>query len=461
MATGYEPIVSSGFWGKPEASGVWNEFQRLLDGARDAAKPADVDRALDVALRSAALETGAIEGLYHTSRGVTRTVALQGAAWETALDEIGPDVRGHFAAQLEALEHVLDIATGARVITETWIREVHAVTCREQATYVVTTGVGPQQHALQHGEYKTEPNHVVTPDGGQHFYCPPEAVSAEMARLVAELQTDEFATQSPVLQAAYSHHALTSIHPFADGNGRVARALASVFLYRAVGVPLVVFSDQQERYWDALEAADLGKPMHFVRFIEDRALDTMTMITDLLREAARPIADRVATVRSLFEAHGGITFAEVEACGQRLAERLKVEMNDLAVTIRPPDDVTYSVGHMHGKVTCDFGRPYHTLQQGGAFHFAMGCAAPVPSESQTTPIVGVADSKSERFAFIAIDANRPNSRPLLLRIEDLHPAVTDSAEARIRSWIAEALDNALADLQHGIEGGLRGQGFTP
>lgn len=54
-----------------------------------------------------------------------------------------------------------------------------------------------------------------------------------------------FASSHPVVQAAYVHHALAAVHPFAEGNGRVARALASVFLYRGVDVPLVVFSDQQ------------------------------------------------------------------------------------------------------------------------------------------------------------------------------------------------------------------------
>ncbi len=53
-------------------------------------------------VRSAAIETGAIEGLYTTPRGVTLTVAMQGATWQASLHEIGPDVQGHFEAQLAA-----------------------------------------------------------------------------------------------------------------------------------------------------------------------------------------------------------------------------------------------------------------------------------------------------------------------------------------------------------------------
>ena len=111
------------------------DFVAMLDAARAGASTEDLDRALDFAMRSAAIETGAIEGLYQTTRGITRTVALQGAMWEAALAEVRPEFRGHFEAQLDALEHVLDVVTASRPITEVWIRELHATVCRPQLTY--------------------------------------------------------------------------------------------------------------------------------------------------------------------------------------------------------------------------------------------------------------------------------------------------------------------------------------
>ena len=120
-----------------------------------------------------------------------------------------------------------------------------------------------------------------------HMYCSVDDTPAEMARLVREIASDNFAALPAVVQSAFAHHAFTSIHPFADGNGRVARALASVFLYRGVGVPLVIFSDQQERYWDTLLAADHGAHAEFTTFIEDRAMDTMAMVADNCAEPSR------------------------------------------------------------------------------------------------------------------------------------------------------------------------------
>ncbi len=54
------------------------------------------------------------------------------------------------------------------------------------------------------------------------------------------------------------HVALTAIHPFTDGNGRVARAVASAVLQQAIGLPLLIYADQRERYIRSLEAADNG-----------------------------------------------------------------------------------------------------------------------------------------------------------------------------------------------------------
>lgn len=132
---GYPPLLDVATWPSLDLSDTWTEFLAMLDQRRVAATPESLRRALEVALRSAALETGAIEGLYASSRGLTRTVALQGAMWEAALDEIGPDVRGHFEAQLDALEHVLNLVTKVRPISEVWLRELHAVICRNQKSY--------------------------------------------------------------------------------------------------------------------------------------------------------------------------------------------------------------------------------------------------------------------------------------------------------------------------------------
>jgi prophage maintenance system killer protein len=458
---GYQPLISVSEWEVHEPSAAWPSFVSLFEQARSGATEGTLRTALNFALRSAALETGAIEGLYETSRGITRTVALQGAAWEVALDEIGPNVRGHFDAQLDALEHVLDAMTQASPITEVWIREMHALACRNQPSYRVTTAAGVQEQQLHHGAYKTQPNHVITRNGDIHMYCPPDDVPAQMHALVEQLRSPEFEQLQPVAQAAYAHHAFVSIHPFADGNGRVARVLASVFYYRHLGIPLVVFSDQQVRYWDSLLAADRRTHSPFLRFMEDRAMDTMAMLRDRLREASQPISDVGAAVHALLVANDGLTHAELEACGQRLYAHLQQSFSERGQEAGLPVDVVRSIAPMgSGKLQCDFGRPYHTLLVGGGFNSSFQCQIPATASSKTSPIIGVANDKTERFALIVIDASWPQEEPLLLRTDDLHPSITLASEARIRSWVTTATQRALTELVRGVTLGLEQQGYS-
>lgn len=62
----------------------------------------------------------------------------------------------------------------------------------------------------------------------------------------------------PEVEAAWLHQRFAQIHPFQDGNGRVARALASLVFLRAGWFPLVVHRDDRGEYIDCLEQADSG-----------------------------------------------------------------------------------------------------------------------------------------------------------------------------------------------------------
>ena len=111
---------------------------------------------------------------------------------------------------------------------------------------------------MLHGTYKEWPNNPTRPDGKEHQYCPPEHVAAEMDRLIGLHQTHRTADVAPDVSAAWLHHRFTQIHPFQDGNGRVARAITSLVLISAGWFPLVVTRDDRSRYIEALGDADEG-----------------------------------------------------------------------------------------------------------------------------------------------------------------------------------------------------------
>lgn len=90
---------------------------------------------------------------------------------------------------------------------------------------------------LQCGTYRARQVYVVRRRLGmpqEVVYTGPEAkkVKKLMAELIAWIQESEKQDVHPVIVAGVLHQEIAAIHPFTDGNGRTARALATLVLYQ-------------------------------------------------------------------------------------------------------------------------------------------------------------------------------------------------------------------------------------
>lgn len=325
--TGYTPFPSFSEWDAGDISyrDVDSATTRFAALKSDVAREA-LDHALETARRAAAVDTNAIEGVFSTDRGFTRTVAEKTGAWEQAMANKGAHVRPAFEDTLAGFELILDRMTGKRPVTAQFIRELHETMLRSQETHTVYVSVNgelaPQTQKLPKGEYKLHANSPTRPDNTVHSYAPVEDTAPEMSRLIEELRSDEFESAHPITQAAYAHYAFVCIHPFADGNGRVARALASVYLYRSPGVPLVIYQDQRANYIDALEAADRGQFHTLKRFIAERVVDTVNIIeAELSVPVASTSADELSALLS-----GNRTPEDVLDAAERFKEIIREEL---------------------------------------------------------------------------------------------------------------------------------------
>jgi len=285
--------------------GVWDRYaQRLREARLDSAGPETKGEVVK-SLLAAAVNTGAIEGLHNADRGLTLTVVEHAVDWEKHVRAAeGEDAEAHVRAGLEAFDMALDAATKYQEISEVWIRQLHEVACAAQDAAIVVTPVGMQSQTFAKGHYKALPNHVEQVDGSIHAYAPVDEVPIQMRRLVESMRSPSFDGAHPVIQTAFVHHAFTNVHPFQDGNGRVARALASVFLLRAASIPLVIYPDQSVSYFDALEKADDGNLQPFVDFIFDRSVDMLAFSADLSAGSGplRAIMPRDRTPANVVEA---------------------------------------------------------------------------------------------------------------------------------------------------------------
>ena len=101
---------------------------------------------------------------------------------------------------------------------------------------------------------------------GVILFRPPEHVHSEMDNLIRMHGEHAAKNIAPEVSAAWLHHRFIQIHPFQDGNGRVARSLASLVFIRAGGFPMTIrdADNEREKYIDSLEAADKGNLQPFI-----------------------------------------------------------------------------------------------------------------------------------------------------------------------------------------------------
>jgi len=248
--------------------------------------------------REWAIETGIIEGLYDIDRGVTRTLIERGlhasliahGDANKPAEEIIPMLKDHEAV----VEGLFDFVGQKRQLSTSYIKQVHQALTTHQET---ATGVDSFGHITQipllRGDWKKWPNNPTRKDGGIHEYCPPEQTASEMDRLIEMHQQHLAQGVPPEIEAAWLHHGFTQIHPFQDGNGRVARALASLIYIRAGWFPFVVHRDDCTEYIDCLEQADSGDLFPLVKLsgrIQKKAFNQATNLS--IQEDASVIIPR-------------------------------------------------------------------------------------------------------------------------------------------------------------------------
>lgn len=155
------------------------------------------------------------------------------------------------------------------------------------------------QRGRSPGLYRTGPISVTGPLGGPPAYVGPDPEIAPelMAEAVAWLGDDD---AHPAIRAAMAHLHIVSIHPFRDGNGRIARIVQSLVL--ALGGDLVPEFASIEEY--------LGR----------RTADYDAVLQQVQGGSYRPTRDASPWIRFCVEAHldqARLRLAQIDDAGRR------------------------------------------------------------------------------------------------------------------------------------------------
>jgi len=116
-------------------------------------------------------------------------------------------------------------------------------------------------------------NHQVYLQGSKHVPFPKEAIVDAMEVYFELLEEEE----NPLVQAILGHHMFGFIHPYMDGNGRMARFIMNALLVSAGYSWVIIKVEDRHEYMQCLEEASVdGEIDRFARFVLDEIKKSLT-----------------------------------------------------------------------------------------------------------------------------------------------------------------------------------------
>ena len=191
--------------------------------------------------------------------------------------------------------------------------------CAWQAAFFPTSYSEGSQ--IETGQYRTNEEHIVSGMFGReviHYIAPsPERVEEEMQRFLAWFDSEE--PVSSVIRSAIAHFWFVSIHPFEDGNGRLARILSDMLLargekseFRFYNVSSQINKDKNH-YYDILERMQHGDGdltewlVWYMQKLVDALDEAETIVTTVLNKSffwqkasSVPMTERQTHMLNLF-----------------------------------------------------------------------------------------------------------------------------------------------------------------
>jgi Fic family protein len=205
-------------------------------------------------LTSEVVKSSAIEGEILNPEEVRSSLARRLGIVLGGLPQASRDVEGIVEVMIDATQHF------QQPLSDNRLCDWHAA--------LFPTGRSGMRH-ISVGEWRSDSSgrmQVVSGAIGHetvHFEAPPASrVPAEMHQFLSWFEGEDLL--DPVLRAGMAHLWFVTIHPFEDGNGRIARAITDLCLSRADGSPFRFYSmsaqieAERREYYRELEIAQRG-----------------------------------------------------------------------------------------------------------------------------------------------------------------------------------------------------------
>jgi Fic family protein len=291
----YEAFTPELLAGQPET--LSGETVGLVSEAEQAVRELD---ALDepalgplarLLLRTESIASSRIEEMQVSTRDLARAEARAETGRKPGTEA------AEILANIDAMTMAIEVAGSTEEIGEDEVVAIHKELMRHSSTPQIAGQIRREQNWIGGNRYN--------PCGAAFVPPPPMAVDDLLSDLYRAINEDHL---SPVVQAAIVHAQFETVHPFADGNGRVGRTLVHVTLRRrglaqtfVPPISLALAGDKQS-YVDGLTAFRDGDLDTWV----SRFAEATTLSVALAQQYLQEVADLAREWRARLEANGKV-----------------------------------------------------------------------------------------------------------------------------------------------------------
>jgi len=241
--------------------------QRIIDRIDEKKVKLDKLRPLSTGALNRIREDFGVEQTYNSNAIEGNTLTLQETKMvlEEGVTIKGKPLKDHLEAKnhKEAVDLLFEIVNKRTDITEALILEVHEIILKDIESDFA-------------GVYRKEQVRILGAD-----FIPPNYL--KVPQLMAEYV--EWLRSNPeklgiIELAAKAHYEIARIHPFVDGNGRVARLVMNIVLMKEGYPPMTILNNDRGKYLRSLSAANTGNMEPFILLLAqavERSLDLYLM----------------------------------------------------------------------------------------------------------------------------------------------------------------------------------------
>jgi Fic family protein len=237
-----------------------------------------------------------LEWIYNSNaiEGSTLTLRETQLILETGFTVGGKSLREHFEVinHRDAIEYVEDLAGQDVPLSAFHVRQIHKL---------VLSRIDDENA----GQYRRTQVRIA---GARHI--PPESweIPQQMQDWERWLRQAEQELH-PVVLAAQAHHRLVAIHPFIDGNGRTARLVMNLILFRYGYPPTVILKSDRRQYYQVLMQTDAGQMAPLANFVGKAVERSLALFLEAcIPQTSPPPADEAWI--SLAQAAAGTPYSQ-------------------------------------------------------------------------------------------------------------------------------------------------------